>query len=271
MYIYQSLELEFFRKVGNVGLKFVICTAYPFLSILSCCLRWCWFWRRRVATWISCWTWRERHLRRWLVGCWRNIAVTEITDHLVIKWRIKIVKRKTRSSRLVLLMKSFCFHLRNQLTDFHSCFCNYTGKELRNSLCHTFEECKNRTTKFWFFCFFVILLRICNRSSRPRKMSARSFSFWLTTLCFFFSDPSLRLLSFCRFCLKLQSSRDSCSLSDALTPSYSTTSSTSSSLVFPCPSSFIEPWSKLSLLLVDSCVSSLSIVHRDLKQHNSLK
>jgi hypothetical protein len=41
--------------------------------------------------------------------------------------------------------------------------------------------------------------------------------------------------------------------------------------VFPCPTSFIEPWSKLSLLLVDSCVSSLSIVHHDLKQHNSLK
>ena len=158
MYIYKSLELEFFRKFGNVAVKFVICTASAFLSILRRCLRWRWFWRRRVATWISCWASRGQHLRRWLARCWWNITVTGITGHLVI-------------------------NLRNQLTNFHSCFCNYTGREMRNSLCDTSEECKNRTTRFWFFCFFCHSFK--NRSSRPRKMSARSFSFWLTTLRFF--------------------------------------------------------------------------------------
>ena len=61
--------------------------------------------RRHVATWISCWAWGGQHLSRWLAGCWGNITLTGITGHLITNWRRrKIVKRKTRSSRLVLLM-----------------------------------------------------------------------------------------------------------------------------------------------------------------------
>jgi len=64
MYIHQSFELESMSKAGRVGVTFVICAASPFLSILRC---WCccWFWRRHVATWISCRAWRERHLSKW--------------------------------------------------------------------------------------------------------------------------------------------------------------------------------------------------------------
>ena len=108
------------------------------------------------------------------------------------------------------------------------------------SLHHTFEECKNRIMRFCFFCFFCHSFKNLQSFLMPMENVCQKFFFLATTLCLFFSDPSLRLLSFCRFCLKLQSPQDSCSLSDALTPSYSTTSSTPSSLVFPCPS-FIEP------------------------------
>ena len=94
----------------------------------------------------------------------------------------------------------------------------------------------------------------------------------MTTLRLYFSDPSLRLLSFLQILPQAAIMSDSWSLSDARTPSYFITS-TSSSLVFPCPFLFIEPYlfieprSKPSLLLVDNC-RFLYIVHRDLKQRN---
>ena len=117
------------------------------------------------------------------------------------------------------------------------------GGNCFNSLCHTFEECKNRITRFCFFCFFCHSFKNLQSFLTPTENVCQKFFFLADdfTSFLFFSYPSLRLLSFYRFCLKLQSSRNSCSLSDALTPSYSITSSASSSLVFPCPSSFIEP------------------------------
>ena len=79
------------------------------------------------------------------------------------------------------------------------------------------KNVKTRLREFTASVFSAILLKICYRSSHPQEISARSFPFWLMTLCLFFSDPSFRLLSLCRFCLKLQWSGDSCPLCDAFT------------------------------------------------------
>jgi hypothetical protein len=87
---------------------------------------------------------------------------------------------------------------------------------------------------FWFFPFLV---RICSRFSRPRKISARNFPFWLTNVRLFYTDLSFRTLSICRFCLKLQWLGDSRPPNDT--------------------HHFLPTQ---SLLLADSCVSSSCIV-----------
>ena len=183
--MYQSLDL--ISKAGSVGVKFVICTASPFLSILRRCLHWCWFWRR--------------------CGCMNQLLGLERTTFERMTGRVLAEHYRDGNNRALgnqmKKKKKLWKGKPKALAWFCSCracapICTISwqiftrvSEIILGGNCVTVCAIllTNVKTGLWdsdSSVFSGILLRICNRSSRTRKISARSLSFWLTTLRFFF-------------------------------------------------------------------------------------